>query len=166
MPLGATGVISGAIRNADVIAVRPVDVLIIPKDVYLEHWHRPYTLSSAPDTYRWVRPAIHRQGLSVNKPNAEGATPTLTRLAAELPADMVYHNLAHTRDEVLPAAARLGQLAGLPEPDLDLLRVEAAFHDLGYAETQEEHELCSVPIAAQVLPAFGSASRASSRSSA
>ena len=45
MPLGATGVIRGAIRNADVIAVRPVDVLIIPKEVYLQHWHRPYTLS-------------------------------------------------------------------------------------------------------------------------
>ncbi len=97
----------------------------------------------------------------MNKPNAEGAIAyALTRLAAELPADMVYHSLAHTRDEVLPAAARLGQLAGLPEPDLDLLRVAAAFHDLGYAETQEEHELCSIRIAAQVLPAFGFASRA------
>ena len=97
----------------------------------------------------------------MNKPNVEGAIAyALTRLAAELPADMVYHSLAHTRDEVLPAAARLGQLAGLGEHDLDLLRVAAAFHDLGYAETQEEHELCSIRIAAQVLPAFGFPSRA------
>jgi hypothetical protein len=43
MPLGVTGVIRGAMRNADVIAVQPVEVLIIPKEIYLHHWHRPYT---------------------------------------------------------------------------------------------------------------------------
>jgi hypothetical protein len=43
MPLGNTGVIRGAIRNADVVADQDVSLLIIPKDVYLRHWHNPYT---------------------------------------------------------------------------------------------------------------------------
>jgi len=42
MPLGNTGVIRGAIRNADVVADQEVSLLIIPKEVYLWHWHRPY----------------------------------------------------------------------------------------------------------------------------
>ena len=43
MPLGNTGVIRGAIRNADVVADQDVSLLIIPKDVYLRHCHNPYT---------------------------------------------------------------------------------------------------------------------------
>ena len=43
MPLGSTGVIRGAIRNATVVADQAVAVLMIPKDVYLRHWHHTYT---------------------------------------------------------------------------------------------------------------------------
>ncbi len=43
MPLGLTGVIRGAERNASVIATRDLRLVIIPKSVYLEHWHHPYT---------------------------------------------------------------------------------------------------------------------------
>lgn len=43
-PLGNTGVIRGADRNADVIAQQVVQVLILPKDVYLRHWYRPFTI--------------------------------------------------------------------------------------------------------------------------
>jgi hypothetical protein len=43
MPLGNTGVIRGAIRNGTVIAERDVGALMIPKDVYLRHWHHTYT---------------------------------------------------------------------------------------------------------------------------
>lgn len=43
MPLGTTGVIRGAIRNATVAADHDVAVLMIPKAVYLRHWHHPYT---------------------------------------------------------------------------------------------------------------------------
>lgn len=42
-PLGITGVIRGDVRNATVVAESDVEVLIIPKDVYLRHWHRNYT---------------------------------------------------------------------------------------------------------------------------
>jgi hypothetical protein len=43
-PLGNTGVIRGADRNADIAAQQAVRVLILPKDVYLRHWYRPFTV--------------------------------------------------------------------------------------------------------------------------
>lgn len=43
MPLGSTGVIRGALRNARVVAEQDVSTLMIPKDVYLRHWHATYT---------------------------------------------------------------------------------------------------------------------------
>jgi len=43
MPIGNTGVIRGATRNADVVAEQDISLLMIPKDVYLRHWYIPYT---------------------------------------------------------------------------------------------------------------------------
>lgn len=43
MPLGNTGVIRGAARNGTVIAEHEVEALIIPKDVYLRHWHHTHS---------------------------------------------------------------------------------------------------------------------------
>lgn len=43
MPLGITGVIRGAVRNAQVVATSTVEVLIIPAQVYWQHWHNPYS---------------------------------------------------------------------------------------------------------------------------
>ncbi len=42
MPLGNTGVIRGASRNADVVATAHTALLAIPPAVYLRHWHRLY----------------------------------------------------------------------------------------------------------------------------
>lgn len=43
MPVGNTGVIRGAIRNADVVAEQDISLLMIPKEVYLRYWYLPYT---------------------------------------------------------------------------------------------------------------------------
>jgi hypothetical protein len=43
MPLGNTGVIRGAERNADIVAEEGVELLVIPQEVFLKYWHRPYT---------------------------------------------------------------------------------------------------------------------------
>lgn len=43
MPLGITGVIRGAIRNATVVAEHEVSLLMIPKAVYLAEWHQTYS---------------------------------------------------------------------------------------------------------------------------
>jgi hypothetical protein len=42
IPVGVTGVIRGAVRNANVVAEQELTVLAIPKDIYLKHWHRTY----------------------------------------------------------------------------------------------------------------------------
>lgn len=42
-PLGSTGVIRGATRNATISALKPLRLLMIPKEVYLKHWHYTYS---------------------------------------------------------------------------------------------------------------------------
>ncbi len=42
-PVGITGVIRGATRNAKVVARHRLSMLIIPKEVYLQFWYWPYT---------------------------------------------------------------------------------------------------------------------------
>ncbi len=43
MPLGNTGVIRGATRNADVFTEQDISLLMIPKEVYLRYWYAPYS---------------------------------------------------------------------------------------------------------------------------
>lgn len=43
MPLGNTGVIRGAVRNATVVSERNMKLLMIPKEVFLRYWHKPFT---------------------------------------------------------------------------------------------------------------------------
>lgn len=89
-------------------------------------------------------------------PDLEGARGyALGRLACELPAALVYHSLAHTRDEVVPAAERLAALSGVGGAGLLLLRTAAYFHDLGFVVQRHDHELASAQIAGAVLPGFG-----------
>jgi hypothetical protein len=42
LPLGSTGVIRGAQRNASIYATGDLALLVIPQAVYLNTWHRPY----------------------------------------------------------------------------------------------------------------------------
>lgn len=79
----------------------------------------------------------------------------LGRLERELPPSLTYHNLAHTRDEFMPAAERSAALEGIAgEPQL-LLLTAASFHDLGYLETRAGHEEASFQMAREALPGFG-----------
>ena len=79
----------------------------------------------------------------------------LERLERELPPTMFYHSLAHTRDDVVPAAERLAALEGVEGEALLLLRTAAFYHDLGHVEQYTDHEAIGVRIAAEVLPHFG-----------
>ena len=77
------------------------------------------------------------------------------RLGRELSPDLRYHSIAHTRDEVVPGAEKLAGMEGVGDGSLDLLLTAAWFHDLGYVEHIQYHELISARIAVQVLPSFG-----------
>jgi predicted metal-dependent HD superfamily phosphohydrolase len=79
----------------------------------------------------------------------------LNRLRTELPPKLSYHNVMHTEGDVLPAAVRLAQLSDLPEVDIHLLEVAAAFHDLGQIRTVLGHELIGAEIMSDVLPRYG-----------
>ncbi len=77
------------------------------------------------------------------------------RLEEELPPNLSYHGIHHTRDDVLPAAGRLAVLAGLPEEDSLMLRTAALYHDIGFVERYQHNEIVAARIAAESLPQFG-----------
>jgi hypothetical protein len=43
VPLANVGVIRSDMRNATIVAEKPVEVLIIPREVYLRYWHHTYS---------------------------------------------------------------------------------------------------------------------------
>jgi uncharacterized protein len=79
----------------------------------------------------------------------------LGRLASELSPDLTYHSLTHTRDDVLPAATRLGQMSGVNGETLLLLETAALYHDTGFLLQYSDHESASIAIARATLPGFG-----------
>ena len=78
----------------------------------------------------------------------------LQRLHSELPPDLIYHNLWHTEQDVLPAVVLLGRMSDLAEQDVQQLRVAAAFHDIGFVFSGVEHERAGAAMASQVLPGY------------
>jgi uncharacterized protein len=76
-------------------------------------------------------------------------------LERNLPPQRVYHNLAHTRDEVLAAVERLAAMEGIAGENLLLLRTAAWFHDVGFVVQGANHETIGAELAAQALPDFG-----------
>lgn len=79
----------------------------------------------------------------------------LGRLERELPEHYFYHSVAHTRDEVVPAAEELGRAEGVNDIEMLLLVTAAYFHDIGYIERIDGHEAIGVRIAKEVLPGMG-----------
>ena len=84
----------------------------------------------------------------------------LERLRVELSPDLLYHNVWHTEYDVIPSAVHLARLTDhVEEDDVRLLEVAAAYHDLGFVEQAQDHEMVAARVAAQTLPAFGFSSR-------
>lgn len=77
------------------------------------------------------------------------------RLEQELPPHLVYHGIAHTREEVVPAAETFASLEGIDGTQLLLLRTAAWYHDLGYVENPVHHELIGARMVVEILPSFG-----------
>lgn len=78
----------------------------------------------------------------------------LHRLERELPPNLLYHGITHTRDDVVPAVETLAKMEGIQGDSLSLLLTAAWFHDLGFVEQPQYHELISARIAVGVLPGF------------
>lgn len=61
------------------------------------------------------------------------------RLQSELPPRLCYHSFEHTV-EVVREAVTYGAIDNLPERDLLILGIGAAFHDAGFLESEKNHE--------------------------
>ncbi len=70
----------------------------------------------------------------------------VTNLLADLPDNMVYHNLGHTR-EVVKAADKIADYAGLNTEEKEILIIAAWFHDTGYKKSYKNHENESINFA-------------------
>ena len=68
----------------------------------------------------------------------------------QLSKECVFHSKAHTFD-VLKNVELIGKYGNLEEGEMNILRVSALFHDVGYARTYKGHELESVLIAKKFL---------------
>ena len=66
------------------------------------------------------------------------------------PENNVYHSVDHTK-EVVKASQRIGKASELSDSDLEIVKLAAIFHDLGYVEKIEGHEEVSAKYAVEFL---------------
>jgi len=71
-------------------------------------------------------------------------------LTTELSKKCLFHTINHTLD-VLKNAELIGKYSKLNEDDLNLLRISALFHDVGYIDAYDDHEIFSAERAASFL---------------
>lgn len=76
-------------------------------------------------------------------------------LTHELDPRLSYHSLAHTESDVVPATLRFAKMMCISEEETHLLQVAAWYHDIGFVEERDNHELISCRITADVLSDFG-----------
>lgn len=76
------------------------------------------------------------------------------RYLQETPGNLLYHDLAHTM-EVMDAAIRIGEACHLSEREIEVVKIAAMLHDIGYLESCKEHEKNSAIIAEQFLQTQG-----------
>lgn len=75
-------------------------------------------------------------------------------LKTRLPPYLKYHVAEHVFD-VSYAATLFGIMSGLTPDEIDLLRIAALLHDIGYIESAENHEIIGTKIAQPILQKFG-----------
>jgi len=75
-------------------------------------------------------------------------------LKDETPETYSYHTLGHTM-EVAKNAVFIGTKEKLPEEEMNILRLAAWFHDVGYTKTYKGHEKESAVMAAEFLERHG-----------
>ena len=78
-----------------------------------------------------------------------------SKLEKELPPNLYYHGIHHTRDDVLPAFERLAEMDGVKGDDLLVGKTAVLYHDIGYVEQYIKNEPIGVRIANETLPTFG-----------
>ena len=78
----------------------------------------------------------------------------LDKLEKGLSSTLYYHGFHHVID-VLSSAEMLGKMEGVPEREMELLRVAVLFHDAGFTFSPKNHEEQGCKMANEFLPGFG-----------
>lgn len=79
-------------------------------------------------------------------------------LTKKLPEGLVYHNIDHTR-RVVKQAEIIGTHENLSEEEMNILKIAAWFHDVGYIKKYKDHEEVSIKIATDFLIDKGTETR-------
>jgi len=77
------------------------------------------------------------------------------RLIQDLDPRLCYHDINHTRSDVMPAVERLAKGVDVTENDQRIVMTAALLHDLGFVEKYEGNEAVAAGMAAEMLPEFG-----------
>lgn len=89
------------------------------------------------------------------KPNyAQARRHATRRLMRELSHKLSYHNLGHTLD-VIERCIDLGELIGISDEQMLLVKTAAAYHDIGFLVKVQGHEALGAQMAGEVLGGFG-----------
>ncbi len=78
----------------------------------------------------------------------------INKLDKGLPPYISYHDSTHTKN-VISAALHIAKKEQVTGDDLTILKTAALFHDSGFLENQDGHELISCEIAKKYLPNYG-----------
>jgi len=78
----------------------------------------------------------------------------LNRLESELPKNLYYHNVNHSKD-VLCECIKFGILGGLTEKELELLAIASAYHDSGYLFRMDDNEVLAAEFVEKTMKDAG-----------
>jgi uncharacterized protein len=75
----------------------------------------------------------------------------ISKLEQELPSHYSYHTADHTK-YVIDKAILIGKEEKIQNYDMELLKIAALFHDMGFLKSRDNHEEVSCEMASQELP--------------
>ena len=80
----------------------------------------------------------------------DDVTDHATGILKSFPETMTYHNYNHTK-LVVRASEKIGQTSQLSSEQLEIVIIAAWFHDTGFRDTYDNHEVASKEIASEFL---------------
>jgi class 3 adenylate cyclase/ligand-binding sensor domain-containing protein/predicted metal-dependent HD superfamily phosphohydrolase len=78
----------------------------------------------------------------------------MQKLKAELPSNLYYHGMHHTKD-VIDAVERIGKAEGIQPEELMLVKLGALLHDAGFMYQYQNNEELGAKMATEILPKYG-----------
>lgn len=78
----------------------------------------------------------------------------MQKLKAELPTNLHYHGMHHTKD-VIDSVERIGKAEGIQPEELMLVKLGALLHDAGFMYQYQNNEELGAKMAVEILPKYG-----------